>query len=231
MPSTQQRGLDWSSWISKNNTGCPGCVVLVFGFFYPGSCWCAAQSTTHYSKKNKKQPKAAKVKGCGFFFKKKKHIYANVGRSRGQNEESKEKWGSTEQTAAHQVFKLFLLSQRRPHLQCPAQSLYRIFPFVLFWQPQTAEQINPAVTHLNISPPENTVKGLLLGCRGALGCWSAICRRPRSRSPAAACSSTSRSRWPSGTACRGSRRGHSSLRETRAVRGQAFLFRWGVASS
>lgn len=51
------------------------------------------------------------------------------------------------------------------------------------------------------------------GCCGALGCWSAGCRTPRSRSPAGACSSTSRSPPPSGTACTGSRRARSSLEE------------------
>lgn len=76
------------------------------------------------------------------------------------------------------------------------------------------------------------MRGLLLGCRGALGCWSAICRRPRSRSPAVACRGTSRSRWPSGTACRGSRRGRSSLWETREVRGQGWhLAQWWTGAS
>lgn len=52
---------------------------------------------------------------------------------------------------------------------------------------------------------------LLPGCRGALGCWSGVCRTPHSRSPAVACRGTSHSRWPSGTACRGSRKERSSL--------------------
>lgn len=190
--------------------------------------------TTHYSKLKKTQPKWSKWKHVWLLFEKKKKYSCKRWTI------TRAKWGIKREMGKHWAsscspsLKLFLLSRRRPHLQCPAQSLHRSFPFILFWQPQTAGQINPAVTHLNTPPPhpqENTVKGLLLGCRGALGCCRAICRRPRSRSPAAACSSTSRSRWPSGTACRGSRRGHSSLRETRAVRGQAFLFRWGVACS
>lgn len=104
-------------------------------------------------------------------------------------------------------FQPFLLSQLKVHW------LFRNLPFVLFWKAQTAKQINPIVTHLCSFYLEKSTKGLLLGYCGALGCWSAGCRRPRSKSPATACSSTSRSRWQSGTACRGSRRGRSSLGE------------------